>query len=79
MVQELLSAFQDVTKEFLPAELPHDRDPAAPHRWAYNGEVMGHAVQVGGDVATGGKDLAPGAGTAEMIRLVVWADGLALR
>ncbi len=78
-VQEMLSAFQNVTKPFLPLEPPPERDPAAPHRWACNGEVMGHGVQVAGDVTSGGDVFAAGAGTSEVIRLVVWADRLAIR
>lgn len=77
MVQEVLSAFDDVTKPFTRVEVAQDRNPAAPRHWAFNGEVMHHAVQVFGEVTSDGDVFAPGAGRADLIRVVVWADNLA--
>ena len=75
-VQEMLSAFTGVSKPFTRVEVVQDRDPAAPRKWAFNGEVMRHGVQVAGDVTSGGDLFAPGAGSADLIRVVVWADRL---
>lgn len=75
-VQELLSAFDDVTKPFTRVEVVQDRDLAAPRHWALDGEVMRHAVQVSGEVTGGGDLFAPGVGTADVIRVVVWANRL---
>lgn len=77
MVQAVLSAFDDVTKPFTRVEVVQDRDPAAPRHWAFHGEVMHHAVQVFGEVTSDGDVFAPGAGRADLIRVVVWADHLA--
>lgn len=75
-VQELLSAFDNVTKPFTRVEVVQDRNPAAPRHWAFDGEVMRHAVQVSGEVTSGGDLFAPGVGTADVIRVAVWANGL---
>lgn len=77
-VQELLAAFDGITKPFSQVEVVQDRDPANPRRWAFTGEVMRHGVQVWGEVTGGGEVFGPGAGTADVIHLVVWADRLAV-
>lgn len=77
-VQEFLSVFDGITKPFSQAEAVQDRDPANPRRWIFVGEVMRHAVTVSGDVAAGGKVFGPGTGTADVIRVNVSADRLAI-
>lgn len=79
LVQRMLSAFRDVAKPFSRAVLPNERDPTRPHCGTYNGEVMRHAVQVAGEVTSGDDAFGPGVGTANVIRVVVWADRLAVR
>ena len=77
MVQVVLSAFGGVTKPFMRIEVVQDRDSTAPRHWAFDGEVMRHAVQVFGEATSDGDVFAPGAGKADLIRVVVWADKLA--
>ncbi|HUQ63234.1 MAG TPA: hypothetical protein VM121_05755 [Acidimicrobiales bacterium] len=53
-----------------------DADPAAARQWAFKGEVMGHGVQLSGELTSSGEVFGPGAGASDIVHLVVWADRL---
>jgi len=69
VVQQVVSTFREVSKPF---------SATAPGRCAYAGEVLGHAVTVGGHIIPGGNTLRTEGDTAEEIQVAVFADRLGI-